>query len=135
MYRNAHGRGTRTPQFGVRLPRYRTRAGFFDDITASQIKRLNAAWPELVEPVQFAVEDVPPSEPAFWEGRRGLTSRAFPSGRGIPARIVLYRMPLQMHHPDREDLQWAIHDELVLRLAQLYGRRPSQIDPQWDQDE
>ena len=27
VYRNRHGRGTRTPMFGTRLPRYRTRSG------------------------------------------------------------------------------------------------------------
>ena len=61
VYRNRHGRGTRTPMFGTRLPRYRTRSGMFDDMLVAQIRRLNDAWPELVAPVQFAVEDVPPS--------------------------------------------------------------------------
>ena len=64
VYRNRHGRGTRTPMFGTRLPRYRTRSGMFDDMLVAQIRRLNDAWPELVAPVQFAVEDVPPSDPA-----------------------------------------------------------------------
>ena len=31
----------------------------FDDMVVAQIRRLNGAWPELVAPVQFAVEDVP----------------------------------------------------------------------------
>lgn len=46
--------------FGVRLPRYRTRSGMFDDLLAAHIRRLNNAWPELIRPIQFAVEDVPP---------------------------------------------------------------------------
>ena len=29
----------------------------FDDMVVAQIRRLNGAWPELVAPVQFAVED------------------------------------------------------------------------------
>ncbi|MDN6017840.1 MAG: hypothetical protein L0H91_05905, partial [Bifidobacterium mongoliense] len=64
VYRNRHGRGVRTPMFGSRLPRYRTRGGMFDDMVASQLRRLSQAWPDLVAPVQFAVEDVPPSQPA-----------------------------------------------------------------------
>jgi predicted Zn-dependent protease with MMP-like domain len=131
VYRNRHGRGTRTPTFGVRLPRYRTSSGMFDDMVASQIRRLAQAWPKLVEPVQFAVEDVPPSEPVPWESRRIVNSHCFPAGRGIPARIVLYRMPIQTHHPNHEDMQWAIRDALVARLADLYGRRPEEIDPDW----
>ena len=38
-------------------------------------------------------------------------------------------MPLQAHSPNRMDLQFAIRDELVVRIAELYGRRPDEIDP------
>ena len=131
VYRNRHGRGTRTPMFGTRLPRYRTRSGMFDDMLVAQIRRLNDAWPELVAPVQFAVEDVPPSDPAPWEATAHLGSQSFPAEHGIPPRVVLYRMPLQSHARSRMDLQYAIRDEVVLRLAELYGRRPEEIDPDW----
>ena len=131
VYRNRHGRGVRTPMFGVRMPRYRTRGGIFDDMTAAQIKRLNDAWPQLVKPVQFAVEDVPPSQPAPWEVDPDLSSKCFPASHGMPARIVLYRLPIQTQVTDRMELQWAIRDELVERLAELYGRRPEEIDPEW----
>ena len=108
IYRNRHGRGTRTPMFGTRLPRYRTRTGMFDDMVAAQVRRLGQAWPELIRPLQFAVEDVPP-----------------------PARVVLYRMPLQTEAPTKLELQLAVRDELVARIAELYGRRPEEIDPDW----
>jgi hypothetical protein len=49
----------------------------------------------------------------------------------VPARIVLYRMALQMQVTTRMELQWAIRDELVSRIAELYGRRPEEIDPDW----
>lgn len=131
IYRNRHGRGTRTPMFGTRLPRYRTRSGMFDDMVAAQIRRLNMAWPELVQPLQFAVEDVPPSTPAPWEDRTNFNSRCFPASHGIPARIVLYRMPLQAIARGRTDLQLLIRDEVVSRIAELYGRHPEDLDPDW----
>ena len=109
IYRNRHGRGTRTPMFGTRLPRYRTRSGMFDDM----------------------LEDVPPSDPAPWEDVPHLGSQSFPAGHGIPPRIVLYRMPLQSHARNRMDLQFAIRDEVVSRLAEIYGSRPEEIDPDW----
>ena len=121
----------RTPMFGTRLPRYRTRSGAFDDMVAAQIRRLNGAWPQLVKPVQFAVEDVPPSQPAPWEPEPSFASQCFPASHGIPARIVLYRMPIQSKSRSRMDLELAIRDEVVLRLAELYGRRPDEIDPDW----
>ena len=80
IYRNRHGRGTRTPMFGTRLPRYRTRSGMFDDMLVAQIRRLNGAWPELIAPVQFAVEDVPPSDPALGRTFRILDRSHFPPG-------------------------------------------------------
>lgn len=133
VYRNSHGRGIRRPTFGTRLPGYRTRCGVFDDLVAAQIRRLNVGWPDLVKPVQFAVEDVPPSDPTPWDGTSGLYSRSFPAGRGLPPRIVLYRMPIQHKARDGMDLELVIRDELVLRLAELYGRSPEQIDPMWGQ--
>lgn len=131
VYRNRHGRGVRTPMFGTRLPRYRTRAGFFDDMVVAQIRRLADAWPELVKPLQFAVEDVPPSMPAPWEDERRIASQAFAASHGTPARIVIYRMPVQSHVNNRLDLEFAIRDELVMRIAEMYGRRPEEIDPDW----
>lgn len=131
VYRNRHGRGIRTPTFGTRLPRYRTRSGMFDDMVAAQIRRLNGAWPELIRPVQFAVEDVPPSDPAPWEPMENITSRCFAASHGIPARVVLYRLPIQTHARGRMELQLVIRDELVARVAELYGRRPEEIDPDW----
>ena len=131
VYRDSHGRGIRRPTFGTRLPRYRTRCGVFDDLTAAQIRRLSVGWPQLVKPVQFAVEDVPPSDPTPWEDRSDLFSRSFPASRGIPARIVLYRLPIQSKTRDRMELELIIRDELVLQLADLYGRDPEEIDPMW----
>ena len=131
VYRNRHGRGVRTPMFGVRMPRYRTKGGIFDDMTAAQIKRLNDAWPQLVKPVQFAVADGPPVQSDVWRDASSATSRGFPAQHGVPARIVLYRMPLQMQVTNRRELQWAIRDELVSQIAELYGRRPEEIDPDW----
>lgn len=103
----------------------------FDDMLVAQIRRLNDAWPELVAPVQFAVEDVPPSAPGSLEATRVWGLQSFPAEHGIPPRIVLYRMPLQSHARSRMDLQLAIRDEVVLRLAELSGRRPEEIDPDW----
>ena len=64
-------------------------------------------------------------------GCAAIRPGAFPAEHGIPPRIVLYRMPLQSHARSRMDLQFAIRDEVVLRLAELYGRRPEEIDPDW----
>ena len=133
VYRNRHGRGLRRPLFNGHMPRYRTAAGMFDDMVASQIRRLSHAWPDFVNPVQVAVEDVPPSDPAPWEGDGPLFSRAFPANHGMPARVVLYRLPIQSQTGERDELELMVRDELVSRIAELYGRRPEEIDPMWGQ--
>ena len=68
---------------------------------------------------------------APWEPEPSFASQCFPASHGIPARIVLYRMPIQSKSRSRMDLELAIRDEVVLRLAELYGRRPDEIDPDW----
>lgn len=130
-YRNRHGRGMRTPLFGTHLPHYRTACGMFDSMVAAQIRRLQGAWKPLMRDIQFAVEDVPPTQPLAWQDNKRVQSQAFPQAHGIPARIVLYRLPLCTHVSSRAELQYAIRDELVQRLAELYGRRPEEIDPDW----
>lgn len=40
-------------------------------------------------------------------------------------------MPLQSLARDRADLQMLIRDEIVARIADLYGRHPEEIDPDW----
>ncbi|MCI1902112.1 MAG: metallopeptidase family protein [Bifidobacteriaceae bacterium] len=131
VYRDPHGRGMRQPLFGARIPRYRTKAGQFDGAVVSQLKRLHQAWPQLIESIQCAVEDVPPSDPLPWEDREVTRSRAFPAEHDQPARIVMYRRPLESIARDGVDLQLLIRDEMVARLSDISGKRPEEIDPDW----
>lgn len=130
-YRNRHGRGQRQPMFGLRMPRYRTKSGIFDDLAVSYLRRMKQAWPQLMCNVECAVEDVPPSDPLEWEDRAVPLSRSFPARDGMPARIVLYSMPIQSRAHDRIDLEFLIRDEIVLQLANLNGLHPEDIDPDW----
>jgi hypothetical protein len=121
----------RQPLFGARVPRYRTKSGRFDGALVAQLRRLHQAWPQLIESVQCAVEDVPPSDPLPWEEPNVTRSRAFPAEHGQPARIVLYRRPIETMAVDAIDLQLLVRDELVSRLADLSGKHPEDIDPDW----
>ncbi|MDO4913642.1 MAG: metallopeptidase family protein [Bifidobacteriaceae bacterium] len=125
VFRDRHGRGPRTPMFGTRLPRYRTKNGLFDDIIASQVRQLSHRFPKYVTNIQFAVEDVPPSSPMPWESNTITFSQSFNKSHGIPARIVLYRLPIQNHSETRIELQYLIHNEIILQLAKLYDTDPS----------
>jgi hypothetical protein len=130
IYRNPHGRGLRQPSFGWQPPYYATSAGIFEQAALSQIKRLQLAWPELFKNLECAIDDVPPSDPAPWEEKKVVRSRLFPSTHGTPARIVIYRRPLQTRANSLIELQLLIRDELVIQLANLTGKNPEDIDPQ-----
>lgn len=129
IYRDRHGRGQRRPLFGSWLPRYRTKQGLFDNMYLAEIRRLHAAWPKVIDSIQCAAEDVPPDDPLPWEEQRVPRSKAFPAEHGKPARIVLYRRPLETESYDPQDLEILIRIELVDRVADLTGRRPDEIDP------
>lgn len=101
VYRNRHGRGTRTPMFGTRLPRYRTRSGMFDDMLVAQIRRLNDAWPELVAPVQFAGRGCSAIRPGTLGGHCALGLAVFPRGTWHSAarRAVPYAFAIACAKP------------------------------------
>ena len=122
VYRNRHGRGTRTPMFGTRLPATAHVPACSTIWWPLRLRRLGDAWPELVRPLQFAVEDVPPSDPVPWQVEPNMTSQCFPAGHGIPARIVLYRMPLQTQAPNKSNCNWRFVTSWFPELAELYGR-------------
>ncbi|MBQ5505145.1 MAG: metallopeptidase family protein [Aeriscardovia sp.] len=131
-YRNMHGRGQRRPVFGAWLPRYRTSAGIFDSIVLSQLRRLRNGWPDLVDAVQCAVEDVPPVNQPPWVPDQIRYSHFFPAKRDEAPRIVLYRRPLESMSRDHNDLQLLIREELVLCLSEMSGLHPEDIDPDYD---
>ncbi|TCD54610.1 metallopeptidase family protein [Alloscardovia theropitheci] len=133
-YRNRHGRGIRRPVFGARLPRYRTATGYFDNQVLAQVERLKRAWPSLLNRVEFAVEDVPPSHPLAWEHYSVALSQNFPAAHGIPARIALYRKPIEARAHHKLELQLIIREQIVQQLSNLYGLSPKSIDPTWNDE-
>ena len=50
-------------------------------------------------------------------------------GREVPARIVVYRRPLEIRAHDRDDLADLVRDVVVDQVAVLLGRDPEEIDP------
>lgn len=131
-YRDRHGRGMRQPMFRMKMPQYRTRQGMFDNLVIAQFKRLALCFPNEVAQCDCAVEDVPPSTPLAWEEQKVPLSQGFPAQGNERMRIVLYRMPIEHRSPDRYACELIIRDEITMRFAELLGRDPHDIDPQWD---
>ena len=127
--RDRRGRGLRGPLAPPEVPLSLTRSEQFDELVLDSVEQLERGWPQL-SGVEFAVEEVPPP------GEEQLSSDPVPLGRvveahaGEPARIVVYRRPLEVRAPVRAELGMLVHDVVVELVADLLGLDPEIIDPE-----
>jgi predicted Zn-dependent protease with MMP-like domain len=130
--RDRRGRGLRGPLAPEGLPAHRTRRQQFDDLVLDAAERLEQRWSRELATVQFAVEDVPPGDPAPWEHGEVPLGRLLPASGGQPTRVVVYRRPLETRAPDAEALAPLVHEVVVEQVAHLLGLDPAQVDPHLD---
>jgi predicted Zn-dependent protease with MMP-like domain len=129
--RDRHGRGLRGPLVPGHLPLARSRAEQFDSLVLDAAERLDQRWSEQLAEVEFAVEDVPPSDPAPWEHGEVPLGRLFPRSGGHPARIVVYRRPIETRTAELRDTARLVHDVVVEQVAHLLGIEPPEVDPRY----
>ena len=141
--RDRHGRGLRGRLVPPTVPLSRSRAEQFDDLVLDAVGDLERRWERELAGVEFAVEDVPwvdhssPDEVVLdadvLEDGSVPLARVLPAhredGREHPARIVVYRRPLEIRAADRDDLADLVRDVVVDQVAVLLGRDPEEIDP------
>ena len=127
--RDRRGRGLRGPMLPPGTPAHRTRAQRFDDFVLDVVEDLDRTWAAQLRGTEFAVEDVPPSDPAPWEDGGVLLGRFFPAEAGRPGRVVVYRRPVEVRALDREDLADLVRDVVVEQVAHMLARTPEEIDP------
>ena len=127
--RDRRGRGLRGPLAPADLPAHRTRRAQFDDLVLDAADRLEQRWSRELDGVEFAVEDVPPSDPAPWEHGEVPLGRLFPAQGSLAARVVVYRRPLETRAPDRAALAAMVHEVVVEQVAHLLDLDPHQVDP------
>jgi hypothetical protein len=129
--RDRRGRGPRGPLLPPTLPGHRSRAERFDDAVLESIERLERRWATELAGTEFAVEEVPPSQPASWERGGVPLGRLFPADAGLPTRIVLYRRPIVIRAVDEADMAVLIRDVVVEQVAHLLSRAPEEVDPRY----
>jgi predicted Zn-dependent protease with MMP-like domain len=146
-----HGTGTPALDRRFRLPTpvpsARTRAERFDDLVLDAVEHLEHRWAEQLEGVEFAVEEVPALGPPAEGGADEVvlpddvdldelvplsrSQAATGSGRSlVPARIVLYRRPIEARSLDELDKADLVLDVLIHEVADLLGLSPEIIDPE-----
>ena len=109
-----------------------TRREEFDDLVLDAASRLEHRVGPQFGQVEFAVEDVPATDPAPWEREGVPLGRTFPGHGKQPARIVVYRRPVESRAQDQRELTAIVQDVVVEQVAALFNIAPSDLDPRYD---
>jgi predicted Zn-dependent protease with MMP-like domain len=132
--RDRRGRGARGPLAPAGVPIAASPTERFDNLVLDAVEHLEVRWRDRLREVDFAVEEVPPLEAGLRVDDEIASAgvplaRLLPPGGGHPARIVLYRRPLELRAHDREDLEDLVHDVVVEEVARFLGMDPETVDP------
>src|ERR1044072_6180553 len=133
--RDRHGRGMRGPVAPPQVPLAASRAEVFADLVQDSVERLERRWPQLSE-IDFLVLEVPQPE-SVPSDLAGFGDDAVPLGgtisasNGLPARVVIYRRPVEIRTKSRDERAVLVHEVVVEQVAELLGLTPETVDPRY----
>jgi predicted Zn-dependent protease with MMP-like domain len=135
--RDRRGRGIRGHLAPADVPLHRTRGEEFDDLVMDAVEELDEHWAAELAALEFAVEDVPPTEREVAFDSDVVVDRGVPLGRlfraGLPEIeqpvIVVYRRPIEARAADVEDRADLVFMVVVDLAAEFLGRDVDEIDP------
>jgi predicted Zn-dependent protease with MMP-like domain len=130
--RDRRGRGVRGPLAWPAVPAMVSRRQRFDELVLDCAARLETRVGPRFGDVEFAVEDVPPTDPAPWEQEGAPLGRTLPARKGQAARIVVYRRPIEARAHDQRELTALVQEVVVEQVAALLGIPPADLDPRYD---
>jgi predicted Zn-dependent protease with MMP-like domain len=104
------------------------------------VEHVEARWRNELATLDFAVEEVPPLDVTVpvedeIESAGVPLARLFAASDEHPARLVIYRRPLELRAIDRDDLEDLIHDIVVEEAARFLGLDPEIVDPGYGGEE
>lgn len=126
-HRDRRGRGLRGALAPSSVPLGRSRSQTFDELVLDAVERLGGRWAEELRAVEFAVEDVPAPDDL---GALRL-GRTLPATLDHPARIVVYRRPVERRSGGLRARGLLVHDVVVEQVAELLGLEPETVDPDY----
>ncbi|MGZ4633430.1 MAG: metallopeptidase family protein [Actinomycetes bacterium] len=125
--RDRRGRGLRGVLAPQSVPVTRSRAEAFDEIVLEAVLRVQQRLPDQLRAVEFAVEDVPPSE----DGGGVPLGSSSPAAGDQPARVVVYRRPVETRAASERVRALVVNDVVVEQVADLLGIEPDAVDPDY----
>ncbi|GAB3495555.1 metallopeptidase family protein [Flexivirga lutea] len=105
----------------------RSRSAQFDELVLDGVESLERRLQRSLAGIEFAVEDVPSTDPPPWESDLAL-GRAYPEQRGRSARVVLYRRPIESRATEDADLTDLVWDVLAEQVAHILGIHPDDLE-------
>ncbi len=125
--RDRHGRGMRGPVAPPQVPLSASRADTFRDLVLDSVERLERRWPQLAD-VEFMVMEVPPTLSSESVVPLGGST---PAEKNEPARVVVYRRPVEIRSKSRDERALLVHEVVVEQVADLLGLSPESVDPRY----
>jgi hypothetical protein len=125
--RDRRGRGLRGVLAPPTVPLRRSRSDAFDDLVVESAVRLQRRWGSQLRAVEFLVEDVPPGE----DGGGIPLGASRPAAGDRPARIIVYRRPVETRTTGERARATLVHDVVVEQVGELLGLEPETVDPDY----
>ncbi|MEV0258083.1 metallopeptidase family protein [Streptomyces sp. NPDC050732] len=134
--RDRHGRGMRGPVAPPQVPLSASRGEAFTDLVQDSVERLERRWPQLTE-IEFMVLEVPPLGRAGveWQDEVVPLGGTITASEGRPARVVIYRRPVEIRTKGRDERAHLVHEVVVEQVAELLGMSPESVDPRYGDED
>ncbi|CAM5709070.1 Metallopeptidase family protein OS=Streptomyces alboniger OX=132473 GN=CP975_13820 PE=4 SV=1 [Streptomyces alboniger] len=129
----------RGPVAPPQVPLSASRAEAFTDLVQDSVERLERRWPQLAE-VDFLVLEVPPlggsgGPDGEWRDEVVPLGGTITAAEGRPARVVIYRRPVEIRTKGRDERAALVHEVVVEQVADLLGLSPESVDPRYGDED
>lgn len=115
------------------VPPRPTKRQRFDELVLGIVAEIERRWHEHLVHVEYAVEDTPLLPSGWAEESAPLSSLVREEGQ--PARIVLFRRPIEHRATGHDELAALVLTVLVEQVAELLGVDPEAVDPRYSPDD
>jgi predicted Zn-dependent protease with MMP-like domain len=135
--RDRRGRGMRGPAFGPggphgRVPAHLSRRERFDRVAIEALADIEPRWTEELADLELAVEDIPVL-PQTWQSPRVPLAALVGRTATTPARLVLYRRPIEHRAETTLDLEALVLTVVVEQLAEFLGVPAEEVHPDYEE--
>jgi hypothetical protein len=106
----------------------------FDAVALATMRDLAARWPVELGSTELAVEEVP-LLPDHWTAETVPLASYVPATAQSPARVVLFRRPIEHRVETRADLEALVLTVLVEQVAEVLGIAPEEVHPGYEDED